>query len=195
MKIAKFENSTGLWAKSIQLWPLNLIWSYHMLLPNCTRSILNYFKNTKIKSSLQRLLKVDFSDHHIWLLGRTLTKFNQLKRNKRFDNFIKLVWVQQSLFHIAAWSHPVHEAWRSHDSLYRGQIQKLLQCCLEPYQQIPLVITIQKESIVWPIYDEPFRSYWRKGQRSKFWLHMGQTGKSNPILLAMVSKCSSSKYN
>ena len=32
----------------------------------------------------------------------------------------------------------------SQDSLYRGQIQKLLQCCREPYQQIPLIITIQK---------------------------------------------------
>ena len=26
----------------------------------------------------------------------------------------------------------------------KGQIQKLLQCCPEPYQKIPLVITIQK---------------------------------------------------
>ena len=79
------------------------------------------------------------------LLGRTLPKFTQLKRNKRFDNFIMLVWVQGSPFHIAAGSHPVQEAWGSQDSLYRGQIQKLLQCCREPYQQIPLVITIQKK--------------------------------------------------
>ena len=55
-----------------------------------------------------------------------------------------LVWVQGSPFHIAAGSHPVQEAWESQDSLYRGQIQKLLQCCQEPYQQIPLVITTQK---------------------------------------------------
>ena len=34
----------------------------------------------------------------------------------------------------------------SQDSLYRGQIQKLLQCCREPYQQIPLVITIYNDS-------------------------------------------------
>ena len=127
--------------------------------------------------------------------GRTLRKFTQLKRNKRFDNFIMLVWVQGSPFHIAAGSHPVQEAWGSQDSLYRGQIQKLLQCCRESYQQIPLVITIQKKSIVWPIYDVPFRSYWKKGQRSIFWLYRGQTGKYGPILLAMVSKCSSSKYN
>ena len=56
-----------------------------------------------------------------------------------------LVWIQGSLFHIAAGSHSVQEAWGSQDSLYRGQIQKLLQCCREPYQQISLVITIQKK--------------------------------------------------
>ena len=28
-----------------------------------------------------------------------------------------------------------------------------------------------------------------------FWLYRGQTGKNDLILLAMVSKCSSSKYN
>ena len=56
-----------------------------------------------------------------------------------------LVWVQGSPFHIAAGTHSVQEAWGSQDSLYRGQIQKLLQCCREPYHQIPLVITIQKE--------------------------------------------------
>ena len=52
-----------------------------------------------------------------------------------------LVWVQGSPFHIAAGSHPVQEAWGSQDSLYRGQIQKLFQCCRKPYQQVPLVIT------------------------------------------------------
>ena len=56
-----------------------------------------------------------------------------------------LVGVQGSLFHIAARSHPVQEAWGSQDSLYRGQIQKLLQCCRDPYQQISLVKTIQKK--------------------------------------------------
>ena len=80
------------------------------------------------------------------LIGRTLAKFTQLKRNKRFDNFIMLVGIQGSLFHIAAGSHPVQEAWGSQNSLYRGQIQKLLQCCQKPYQQIPLVITIQNQS-------------------------------------------------
>ena len=56
-----------------------------------------------------------------------------------------LVWVQGSPFHIAAGSPPVQEAWGSQDSLYRGQIQKLLQCCREPYRQIPLVLKIQKK--------------------------------------------------
>ena len=78
------------------------------------------------------------------IMGRKLRKFTQLKRNKRFDNFIMLVWVQKSPFHIAAGSHPVQEAWGSQDSLYRGQIQNLLQCCREPYHQIP-IITIQKK--------------------------------------------------
>ena len=62
-------------------------------------------------------------------LGRKLRKFTQLKRNKRFDNFIMLVWVQGSPFHIAAGSYPVQEAWGSQDSSKRGQIVKLLQCC------------------------------------------------------------------
>ena len=35
---------------------------------------------------------------------------DQLKRYKRFDNFIMLVWDQGSTFHIAARSHPVQEA-------------------------------------------------------------------------------------
>ena len=56
-----------------------------------------------------------------------------------------LVWVQGSPFHVAAGSHPVQEAWGSQDSLYRGQIQKWLQSCQKPYQQIPLVTTIQKK--------------------------------------------------
>ena len=51
---------------------------------------------------------INFAKYHI---GRTLPKFTQLKRNKRFDNFIMLVWVQGSPFHIAAGSHPVQEAW------------------------------------------------------------------------------------
>ena len=38
----------------------------------------------------------------------------------------------------------IQEACRSQDSLYKGQIQKLLQCRETPYQQIPLVKTIQK---------------------------------------------------
>ena len=43
-----------------------------------------------------------------------------------------------------AGSHPVQEAWGSQVSLYRSQIEKLLQCCRDPYQQIPLVKTIKK---------------------------------------------------
>ena len=42
--------------------------------------------------------------------NNTLAKFTQLKRNKKFDNFIMLVWIQRSLFHIAAGSHPLQEA-------------------------------------------------------------------------------------
>ena len=50
------------------------------------------------------------------LLDRTLGKFTQLKRNKRFDNFIMFVGVQGLLFHIAAGSHPVQKACRSQDA-------------------------------------------------------------------------------
>ena len=78
-------------------------------------------------------------------VGRTLRKFTQLKRNKRFDNFIMLIWVQGSPFHIAAGSHTVQEALGSQDSLYRGQIQKLFQCCQKQFQQISPVIPIQKK--------------------------------------------------
>ena len=56
-----------------------------------------------------------------------------------------LVWVLGTIFHIADGSHPVQETWGSQDSLYRGQIQNLLEFCQKPYQQIPLVITIQKK--------------------------------------------------
>ena len=62
----------------------------------------NFLGNDKAENTkmwLKQRFKV------IIILGRTLAKFNQLvKRNKRFD-FIMLVWVQGSLFHI-----PVHKA-------------------------------------------------------------------------------------
>ena len=44
-----------------------------------------------------------------------------------------LVWGQGSIFDIAAVSLPVQKA-RGQTSLYRGQIQKLLQFCQKPYQ-------------------------------------------------------------
>ena len=50
----------------------------------------------------------------------------------------------------------------SQDSLYRGQIQKLLQCCREPYQHISSCYNDSEKNIIWSIYDVPFRSYWRK---------------------------------
>ena len=92
---------------------------------------MQYPLKTRVFSSMQ-------------IIGRKLRKYTQLKRNKRFDNFIMLVWIQKAPFHIAARSHPVQEARGSQDSLYRGQIQKLLQCCRDPYHQIP-IITIQKK--------------------------------------------------
>ena len=51
-----------------------------------------------------------------------------------FDNCIMLVWVQGSPFHIAA----------GH-ILYRKPGGHKIQCCLRPYQQISLNITIQKK--------------------------------------------------
>ena len=51
------------------------------------------------------------------------------------------------------------------------------------------------QSFVLREYDVPFRSYLRKGQRSIFCLYRGQTDKNDLFLLAMVSKCSSGKYN
>ena len=43
-------------------------------------------------------------------------------RNNRFDNFIMLVWVQGSPFHIAAESHPVQEAYRGAHLYFRLDI-------------------------------------------------------------------------
>ena len=43
-------------------------------------------------------------------LYQKLWQFTQLKRNKRFDNFIMLVWVQGSQFQIDAGLLPVQEA-------------------------------------------------------------------------------------
>ena len=53
-------------------------------------------------------------------IGRKLRKFTQLKRNKRFDNFIMLVWVQGSPFHIAAGSHILYRKPRGHKIAYTG---------------------------------------------------------------------------
>ena len=83
-----------------QLWrkehgkPLFLLWK-------------TFWEMTRLKITkmwLKQCFKV------IIILGQMLAKFNQLKRNKRLD-FILLVWVQGSLFHIAAGSHPVQKAW------------------------------------------------------------------------------------
>ena len=57
-----------------------------------------------------------------------------------------LVWVQGSPFHIAAGSHPVEEAWGSQDSLYRGQIQKLVNVVENhTIRYLLIVIMIQKK--------------------------------------------------
>ena len=115
----------------------------NVLLPQAEKAIRKEYVISDFGSTFKSLDSgILFSRSYI---GRTLQKFTQLKRNKRFDNIIMLVWVLGSPFHIAAESHPVEEVWGSQDSLYRGQIQKLLQFCREPYQQIPLVITIQKK--------------------------------------------------
>ena len=89
-------------------------------------------------TTMESRLKMSFLlTYRLTVIGRMLGKFTQLKRNNRYVNLCwNLVGIQGSLFHIAA---------GSQDSLYRGQIQKLLQCCQDPYQQIPVVITIQKK--------------------------------------------------
>ena len=69
----------------------------------------------------------------------------------------------------------------SQDSLYRGQIQKLLQCCREPYQQIPLVITIQRK---YSLTHLRRTVSWLLKERSKsnFWLYMGTNYHVTPRL-------------
>ena len=71
--------------------------------------------NTRNSGSVisEQMNRTDLEACHI---GQTLGKFTELKRNKRFDNFIMLAGFQGSLFHIAAGSHPVQEAWGSQDS-------------------------------------------------------------------------------
>ena len=78
-----------------------------------------------------------------------------MKRNKQFDNFIMLVWGQGLIFHIAARSHPVQEAWGSQDSVQGSKIKgqvfgstgvtpvKMLQFCWQWSQNVRLVNTIQ----------------------------------------------------
>ena len=78
-------------------------------------------------------------------LGLTLARFTHLKRHTRFDDFIMLVWGQGSIFHNGAGPLLGQGTWVLQNSLYRGQFQKLLQCCQEPYEQVFLVLTIQKK--------------------------------------------------
>ena len=77
----------------------------------------------------------------------TTYKFYSAEKIQRVRWFYYAVWDQGSVFHIAAGSYPVQEVWVLQDSLYmcQIQIQKLLQCCQRPYQQISLVIMIQKK--------------------------------------------------
>ena len=102
----------------------------------------NFLSNGKAENKkmwLKQRFKV------IIILGRTLAKFNQLvKRNKRFD-FIMLVWVQGSLFHI-----PVHKLKaRGHKIVCTGSNSKVTSMLSKTiYKQIPLVITIHKKSTV-----------------------------------------------
>ena len=93
------------------------------------------------------------------LIGRTLGKFTQPQRNKSFDNFI----VQGSLFYIAAESHPVQKAW-GHKIVCTGVKFKSCFNVVETRTKRFLLLKRFRKSIVWPIYDVPFRSYWRKGQ-------------------------------
>ena len=99
-----------------------VFWALHTRhLQNGTPPPRGFDDELTVGSNLQYKVTNQF-DAGIKLLGRTLPKFTQLKRNKRFDNFIMLVWVQGSPFHIDAVSHPVQKAWGSQDSLYRDQI-------------------------------------------------------------------------
>ena len=116
-------------------------------------------------------------------------------------NFMMLVWVQGSVFQIsAAGSHPVQEMFfgGGHMIVCTGIKFKTASMLSRTISTDSSCYNDSEKSIVWPIYeheDVPFRSYWRKGQMLNFWLYRGQTGKNDPILLAMVSKCLSSKYN
>ena len=60
------------------------------------------------------------------LIRNGASTITQLKRHKRFDNLVMLGWGQGSIFHIAAVSLPVPKVRGVINSLYRGQIQKLL---------------------------------------------------------------------
>ena len=92
-----------------------------------------------------------------WCFDRpdALAKFDQLKRNKRFDNFIMLVWVQGSLFHIAAGSHHVQETWGGHKIVCTGVKFKSCFSVVENHTNRFLLLAIQKK---YTIYDAPFRS-------------------------------------
>ena len=78
-------------------------------------------------------------------IGRTLPKFTQLKRNKRFDN---LCWYgSKNHYFILLPGHILYRKPGGHKIVCIGV--KFKRCFNvvknEPYQQIPLVITIQKK--------------------------------------------------
>ena len=61
-----------------------------------------YMLSLKIKIRFKEALMLGLT-----LLGLEPARFTQLKRHTRFDDFVMLVWGQESMFHIAAVSLPV----------------------------------------------------------------------------------------
>ena len=95
-------------------------------------------------------------------------------------NFITLAWVQGSVFHIAAGSHPVQEVW-GHKIVCTGVKFKSCFNVVENHTNIFLLLTIRKKFSL--TYLRPWRrtvsySYWRKDQMLNFWLYRGQTDKN-----------------
>ena len=66
------------------------------------------------------------------------------KETKGFDKFIMLIGVRL-LFHMAVGSHPVQEAWDQKIVCTGVKFKNCFNVVKKPYQQIPLIITIQKK--------------------------------------------------
>ena len=107
---------------AVTLVSIRCVFTYSIVGTRVAYARINYLKRKYWKDRTNKaMLQIRFLTYCA-LLGRMLASSTQLRRYKRFEDLIMLVWTQGSIFHTAAGSHPVQEAWGSQDNLYRGQM-------------------------------------------------------------------------